>query len=545
MNMRKLMILLLSAFVLHSCNNDVDEADWTVDSLVITSADSQLQDAGDGNLKMTLPTEFSGTLKLNVESNSPWAAEVGDITIQDEQWITLSPAEGEGNGTIDINIAPNHSAADRIGSVVVTTSGNIPVKKTITLIQGNTDDMLSIGFDGVELPEGVTVAEGISGAWSMILPIDFETTQGISVAISSTSYPSVSVTYPEGLPQDWLSTTPPVQTKAGETQTVMFYVSENVTNEYREALVTFTSVSGEVEVEKTLTVSQLGDEDIVWCGDYFQGTNEDLDNAEIILPANTLQGVKIAELKNITANNIELPEQDGSGWFTVSIENSDVLITTTKENTTTNKENVEELVLKSKLSGEEFKITVRQCMSGYGTCVSKNYWSVIEQSENCGNNIYLYYWYDTKWASNKSDDKWYGELNARTDNSELYVVTFDLGENNNNLKYNYVGLMPRLQWDQQAPQSVKIETSADNSYWTTRVEYSEGNCFTEAELKGSTNSWNDHYEGIVHWCKLSDELLSDRYLRLSLGKSFQSQGDYNNVALDEIFISDRSNEVSE
>lgn len=540
MNMKKIMILLLSVFTLYSCKNDVEEVDWTVDTLVITSEGNQLQDAGDGNLKMVLPTEFSGVIKLNVESNNPWIAEVSDITIQEEQWITLSSAEGTGNGTFDINIAPNNSAIDRIGSVVVTTTGNIPVKKTITLIQGNTDDMLSIGFDGVELPTGVTVKEGVSGSWSMVLPIDFSPNAQISVAISSTVNPNIDITYPEGLPTDWLQAV----TTLSETSTVTFTVTENTSNEYREALVTFTSKSGEVEVKKTLTVSQLGEEDIIWGGDYFQGSIEDLNNVEIILPSNTLQNVKIADLKNITANNIELPEEE-SDWFTVKIEENQVFITTIKENSTTNKENVKELVLKSKLSKEEFKITVRQCMKGYGICVNKNNWTVIGQSENCGNNIYLYYWYDTKWASNKSDDKWYGELNARTDNSELYVVTFDLGENNNNLKYNYVGLMPRLQWDQQAPQSVKIETSADNSYWTTRVEYSEGNCFTEAELKGSTNSWNDHYEGIVHWCKLSDELLSDRYLRLSLGKSFQSQGDYNNVALDEIFVSDRSNEVSE
>lgn len=532
MNMRKLMILLLSAFVLHSCNNDVDEADWTVDSLVITSADSQLQDAGDGNLKMTLPTEFSGTLKLNVESNSPWAAEVGDITIQDEQWITLSPAEGEGNGTIDINIAPNHSAADRIGSVVVTTSGNIPVKKTITLIQGNTDDMLSIGFDGVELPEGVTVAEGISGAWSMVLPIDFET-QGVSVAISSTSYPSVSVTYPEGLPQDWLSTTPPVQTKAGETQTVTFYVSENISNEYREALVTFTSVSGEVEVEKTLTVSQLGDEDIVWCGDYFQGTNEDLDNAEIILPANTLQGVKIAELKNITANNIELPEQDGSGWFTVSIENSDVLITTTKENTTTNKENVEELVLKSKLSGEEFKITLRQCMSGYGTILNKKLWNVIATGSDKSDFTKLY---DNKWCT-ENDKNLYIQL-SQYNNAESLEIIIDLGAEHS--AYNAVGLMPRLQWTALSPKKISVATSSDNDIWSSIITESE--YYVESDLNyeseynsSSSNKYDAHYEGIIKWAKLGEQ--TDRYVKISMKYGFDNVF-YNSNAFcfDEIFV---------
>ena len=297
MNMKKLMILLLSVFTLYSCKNDVEEVDWTVDTLAITSEGNQLQDAGDGNLKMVLPTEFSGVIKLNVESNNPWIAEVSDITIQEEQWITLSSAEGTGNGTFDINIAPNNSAIDRIASVVVTTTGNIPVKKTITLIQGNTDDMLSIGFDGIELPEGVTVKEGLYGSWNMVLPIDFSTDQQISVAISSTVNPSIEIIYPEGLPTDWLQAV----TTLSETSTVTFTVTENTSNEYREALVTFTSKSGEVEVKKTLTVSQLGVEDVEWGGEYFQGSLEELTKAEIILPSTILSDVEIAKLKNITA----------------------------------------------------------------------------------------------------------------------------------------------------------------------------------------------------------------------------------------------------
>ena len=536
MNMKKLMILLLSVFTLYSCKNDVEEVDWTVDTLAITSEGNQLQDAGDGNLKMVLPTEFSGVIKLNVESNNPWIAEVSDITIQEEQWITLSSAEGTGNGTFDINIAPNNSAIDRIGSVVVTTTGNIPVKKTITLIQGNTDDMLSIGFDGIELPEGVTVKEGLYGSWNMVLPIDFSTDQQISVAISSTANPSIEITYPEGLPTDWLQAV----TTLSETSTVTFTVTENTSNEYREALVTFTSKSGEVEVKKTLTVSQLGVEDVEWGGEYFQGSLEELTKAEIILPSTILSDVEIAKLKNITANNIELPEQKDDDWFTVKVVGDKVLITTIKENLTTNKENVKELVLKSKLSKEEFKISVRQCMNGYGVCVSKNYWSIVEVSANC-NGKKPNKWFDEKWGTSKQDDSWYDELGTRASKDDLYVITFDLGPNT--FGYNNIGLMPRLQWTQQAPKSIKVETSSDNKYWVERIAYVEGNCFTEGELSiGGT--WNDHYNGIVHWCEFG-EVTTHRYLRLSFGQGFQSQNDYRYISLDEIFVSDRSNVVTE
>lgn len=526
--MKNLMILLLSVFTLYSCKNDVEEVDWTVDTLAITSEGNQLQDAGDGNLKMVLPTEFSGVIKLNVESNNPWIAEVSDITIQEEQWITLSSAEGTGNGTFDINIAPNNSAIDRIGSVVVTTTGNIPVKKTITLIQGNTDDMLSIGFDGVELPTGVTVKEGVSGSWSMVLPIDFSPNAQISVAISSTVNPNIDITYPEGLPTDWLQAV----TTLSETSTVTFTVTENTSNEYREALVTFTSKSGEVEVKKTLTVSQLGEEDIIWGGDYFQGSIEDLNNAEIILPSNTLQNVKIADLKNITANNIEIPEEE-SDWFTVKIEENQVFITTIKENSTTNKENVNELVLKSKLSKEEFKITVRQCMKGYGTILNKKLWTVSAEGTNKTefSELFNNYW-STSYANRVEF-----QMNKQGDAESLDLI-IDLGISHSN--YNAVGLMPRLQWTAPSPKKISVFISDDPSEW--RQIINEGEYYLQGDLEysgpynaSSSNKYNDHYEGIIKWAKLGEQ--TSRYIKVSM-KYGSDNAFYGNdfFCFDEIFV---------
>lgn len=505
--MKKLMILLLSVFTLYSCKNDVEEVDWTVDTLAITSEGNQLQDVGDGNLKMVLPTEFSGVIKLNVESNNPWIAEVSDITIQEEQWITLSSAEGTGNGTFDINIAPNNSAIDRIGSVVVTTTGNIPVKKTITLIQGNTDDMLSIGFDGIELPEGVTVKEGLYGSWNMVLPIGFSTDQQISVAISSTVNPSIEITYPEGLPADWLA-----ETTLSGTSAVTFTVTANESNEYREALVTFISKSGDVEVKKTLAISQLGEEDIIWGGDYFQGSIEDLNNAEIILPSNTLQDVKIADLKNITANNIELPEQEENDWFTVKIEDNQVFITTIKENSTTNKENVKELVLKSKLSKEEFKITVRQCMKGYGTILNKKLWTVTAEGTTRTDLTKLY---DSSWSTSSNNVNL--QLNQK-DESESLNLIIDLGEQHSN--YNAVGLMPRLQWTAPAPKKISVYICGQLSDgWTPIIN--EGEYYSESDLRylgpyneSAANLFDNHYEGIIKWAELGVQ--TGRYVKVSM-----------------------------
>lgn len=528
--MKKLMILLLSAFTLYSCNNDVEEVDWTVDTLAIKSEGNQLQEAGDGNLKMVLPTEFSGVIKLNVESNNPWKAEVSDITIQEEQWITLSSAEGNGNGTFDINIAPNNSAIDRIGSVVITTTGNIPVKKTITLIQGNTDDMLSIGFQGVELPEGVTVKEGALGSWSMVLPVSFSSDEQIPVSIISTVNPSVEITYPEGLPVDWLQPIADIS----ETSIIMFSVTENSSNEYREAVVTFTSKSGDVEVKKTLTVSQLGVEDIEWGGDYFQGSLEGLSSAEIILPSNTLQNVKIAELKNITEGNIELPEQDDDDWFTVSVENNQVFISTIKENLTTNKENIKELVLKSRLSKEEFKITVRQCMKGYGTILNKKLWNVTAEGTKQTDLKKLF---DNNWSTKNSNVNI--ELQQK-DNAENLVLIIDLGEQHSD--YNAVGLMPRLQWTAPAPGKITVEISDDNSAWTKLVDNSS--YYTESELKPNGSDFTDKdYNGIIKWVELGDR--NERYIKLTMPYSSSFWSNKTFFCFDEMFVTKLSSAEQE
>ena len=526
--MKKIFTIILSSLVLMaSCNEEIEE-NWNADSLTISC--ESLEDAGSGNLKMTLPTEFSGKLSLNIESNSPWQAEVGDITIQKEQWITLSSAGGEGNGTLDINIAPNHSAIDRIGSVIIKTSGNIPVRKAVTLIQGNTDDMLSIGFDEVKLPEGVMVEEGLSGSWSMVLPKDFDVAEQISVAIFSTVEPNVEISYPEGLPQGWLQSGVSVL-DVPEAHVVSFAVTENESNEYREALVTFTSRAGEVEVKKMLTVSQLGDEDVIWTGDYFQGSLDELEKAEIILPSTMLQDIKIADLKNITGSNIELPEQEDNDWLAVSInENNEVLISTIKENTATNKENVKELVLKSKLSGEEFKVTVRQCMQGYGIILDKNLWNV--EVEGC--TVYdegaakLEALYDNKW-SDTSNKMLFVQL-KQSGLSEDCVIIIDLGENHE--KYNAVGLMPRLQWTQPSPGKITVEVCENKETgWIKKVDNQD--YYADSDLKPDGSDY-ESYDGIIKWAKLGE--CSERYIKITMPYNSSFWSDKTFLSFDEIFV---------
>ena len=534
MNMKKIMILLLSAFTLFSCKNDVEEVDWTVDTLAITSEGNQLQDAGDGNLKMFLPTEFSGVIKLNIESNNPWKAEVSDITIQGEQWITLSSTEGNGNGSFDINIAPNYSAADRMGSVVITTTGNIPVKKTVTLIQGNTDDMLSIGFEDIDVPDEVVLKEGSLGAWSMILPIDFPSEKQISVDISSTAYPQIEITYPEGLPTDWIQQS--VATRS-EKSIITFTVTENISRAYREALVAFTSRAGDVEVRKTLTVSQLGEENVIWKGYYFQGSATDLDKAEVIVPSNTMQDVEIAELVNIPGNYVEFPEQKDEDWFSVRTENNKVLLSVIKENISTNKENIKDLVLKSKLSEKEYKVTVRQCIPGYGIILNKKLWSAElanDYTVTIGGSVKkLEGLFDNQWSTG-TDNKLYVEF-SKVYQKKGVTIIFDLGENPH--RYTHLGLLPRIEWVPQSPKNIKIDYSDDKQSWT---EGSVQTAYTEAELKGEDGAWlgNQFDCKLIKWFEINNSGISSRYIRVNVADSFWSNGTY--ISFDEFFVSDKS-----
>ena len=84
---------------------------------------------------------------------------------------------------------------------------------------------------------------------------------------------------------------------------------------------------------------------------------------------------------------------------------------------------------------------------------------------------------------------------------------------------------------------LKLKKHENKNGCETAFEKKTGNCFTDAELKGSTNTYNDHYEGIVHWCKLNG-VVHKRYVRLYLYESFQGVG--KSVSLDEVFASDRT-----
>lgn len=196
----------------------------------------------------------------------------------------------------------------------------------------------------------------------------------------------------------------------------------------------------------------------------------------------------------------------------------------------------------------------KQCMQGYGIVLSKSLWSLAAYSgEGTGTpgNVASYFkLYDDFWPANKAEAAatYQGSRNTHIEvkpgtDSNPVSFTFDLGENPRG--YDSFGLMPRLQWTAPAPATVMIEVS-DNleSGWATVVAKETGNGFTKEEIyylnpdKSNTSNWYDaHYEGIVHWFKLGNEKIQKQYVRISMYETFWSSS----LCLDEVFISDRSN----
>ena len=68
--MRNIFLLLSCLLCLQACN-DEKEVDWTPDALTV-SCNETLEEAGDGHWKVTLPTEYKGTVKLEIQTDKAW-----------------------------------------------------------------------------------------------------------------------------------------------------------------------------------------------------------------------------------------------------------------------------------------------------------------------------------------------------------------------------------------------------------------------------------------------------------------------------------------
>lgn len=161
--MKYIYLLLLCLLGLQACNDD-KEVDWTPDALTVSS-NELLEEAGDGHWKVTLPTEYQGAVKLDIQTDKAWGVEVVYMSNEEEEWIAPSTQEGNGAATLLLNIADNGTSKDRKASVVITTKGEVPVKKMVTIIQGNVEELLSVGtIDEQDFPENISVTKDATSA---------------------------------------------------------------------------------------------------------------------------------------------------------------------------------------------------------------------------------------------------------------------------------------------------------------------------------------------------------------------------------------------
>lgn len=546
--MRNIFILLTCLLCFQACDDDSKEVDWTPDSLII-SGNELLEDAGDGHLKVSLATEYKGTVKLEIQTDQAWNVEVAYMSGEEEEWITPSAREGEGPFSLSLAIADNKTAKDRKASVVIATRGEIPVKKVITVIQGKVGDVLTVGtIDKAAFPKDVFTTENPDGSLTVTLPKDFteEGDQSLNIlTYKGTATPVIEISFPNEEYKDWVVCTEPSIEPASESEikTLGLTIKRNTGNVYREALVNFTATAGDITVKRTVNIIQYGIEEIVWNEDYYQ------QEREFIISADAYEKLLVATCKNVNPADLEVTGDNA--WLTLTKEENK-FYAKVLDNISTNKERASEIVVKNTKTGTEVKVAMRQSMQGYGIVLSKSMWRLAAYSgQNTGasSNVASYFkLFDNFWPANAAEaSATYGgsknthiEVKPGTDDDPVRF-TFDLGENPR--AYNSFGLMPRLQWTAPAPRRVMIEVSDNlDSGWETVVAKEADNGFSKQEIyylnadgSNSSNWYDKHYEGIVHWFKLGEAKVQKQYIRISMYETYWT----GSLCLDEVFVADR------
>lgn len=538
--MRKIYILLCFIIGLVSCKNDIETTDWTADSLSILSQDGRIEDAGDGNLKLILPTEFAGAFKLDIQCSSSWTAEVVGITNEDDAWLSLSAMEGNGNSSIDVIVSDNETNADRKTSIVIKTGGNIPVKKTLTVIQGNIDELLGFVLDNDGLlAKGVNVTELSGGSYRLILPIDFNTTVE-DINVIGTALWNYSIVYNDE-EKDWI-TVEEEDAEIGKCLNLTINSREN--KSYREANIVFIATKGEITVQKNILVSQLGESYIDWSeSEYFQGDINTMDKAELIFSSDAQNDLFIGQIVNIKGEDLELPDLD---WCNLRIE-GDKLMLSLEENNSTNSERTKTIEIKSKnLQDKKYTVNLRQCASGHGIVLNRRLWTVTGDGDKKNlTNEECCSLFDGYWPTGSGMNSNHLEINKnhRDDATSPYYFIIDLGEKYLE-DYNSLGLMPRLEWTEPSPKRVSVEVSDNGTEWIPLIPVEEGNGFTKDEiyhvhnwLQGKGEEYYcSHWEGIVKWYNISTP---KRYIKLGVYESYYAGNNGTVICFNELFVSKR------
>lgn len=523
------IVALAAGFGLSACAEKEMEYDWTHDDLTVSFAGAPagvVSDAGDGNWSIITGPSYTDTFTADVVTSSPWSVSVDYVTVDDEEWVSVT----ESSSSFTIALADNGTRDSRIAAVHVITEGNIPVAKTITVVQENTDEVLVVDV-AEELPEGVTAAEDLDGTVEVVLPGDFSGELDILSVFSNIDY-DCTFSY-EGSEDvsEWIS----VREDGQDGNALALAVTDNTDNLERTALLEVSAVSGTLTVTYSFRFVQHSVVALDWGGDFLQVN-------EIILSSDVQENVLVGTYDN--ADEVvfsAVPE-----WLELTAEEGGIYAKVSG-NASTNLERTAMVTMTDPATETvSSQITFRQCMDGYGVILNKSLWELVswgsDNSQNNQGNIDSYFkLFNNHWPADKAESEasYNGSKNTFIEvgvgaEATPVIFVFDLGENPR--KYDSFGLMPRLQWTGNSPKNARIEVSDDaDGSWT---EVYEGAAFTE-DLITVDGSKEDCYGGIVSWLGLGGSR-TERYIRLSLWGSFGGS-----TCLDEVFVSDRSGEESE
>lgn len=139
--MKNIFFLLIATLCFQACSENKEE-NWNADSLVIALSggdiiDGEMFNAGDGNWGVNVAPDFEGTFKLDIQAETSWKVSVDKMTNEEEDWLTASATEGNGKSSVVISVLANISSEVRKASIIITTEGEIPVRRKITVIQKN------------------------------------------------------------------------------------------------------------------------------------------------------------------------------------------------------------------------------------------------------------------------------------------------------------------------------------------------------------------------------------------------------------------------
>lgn len=517
---------LAAGFGLSACAEKEMEYDWTHDDLSISFGNAVagvVSDAGDGNWSIITGPSNTDTFTADVAASSQWSVSVEYVTVDEEEWISVT----ESSTAFTIALADNGTRNSRIAAVHVTTEGNIPVTKTITVVQGNADDVLVVDV-AEDLPEGVTAAEDLDGTVEVTLPGDFSGELDILSVFSNIEYGCIFSYEGSEDVSEWIS----VQEGGQGGNALALAVTENSDNLERAALLEVSATSGTLTVTYSFRFVQHSVVTLDWDGDFLQVN-------EIVLSSDAQENVLVGTYENAD----EVVFSATPEWLELSAEGGDIYAKVS-ENTSTSLERTAVVTMTDPATETvSSEITFRQCMDGYGVILNKSLWSLVswgdDNSQNNQGNIDSYFkLFNNHWPADKAESEaTYGgskntfiEVGVGAEATPVIFV-FDLGENPR--QYDSFGLMPRLQWTGNSPKNARIEVSDDGEdSWT---EVYEGTAFTQDQITVD-GSKEDCYGGIVSWLAL-DGSHNERYVRLSLWESFGGS-----TCLDEIFVSDRSGE---